>query len=373
MSATATTCSPAGETVGVDIDASGAGGTGPGDPRWPTCARCPSPTASSPRCCRCSRSSTCPTPGGWWRRRRGSSQPTASSVFVTPNRLTLGRPDEIIDPYHHVEFDADELEALCARSFGSVEILGLFGSPRYMELFDEERRKLDRLLARDPLRLRRLVPMRAKQALYDWLLRRNRAIGPARRGDRRRRFRAAPDGARGGARPHGGMPIAALSTTAEACAWCGAPLERANGCRRASPAAGGCGALTTYPTPSGEELDRAYGDWYRPKGERRFSFLGDAILGRSRALLARRVDEVAPPGPVLDVGAGDGTLLDALRARGREAVGLERSEHRSTCATSRLRMSRGKVPGRRSSSGTRSSIFPGPGLGGARRRTAAGR
>ncbi len=96
-------------------------------------------------------------------------------IFVTPNRMTLGRPDEIIDPYHHVEFDAHELKALCARSFGSVEVLGLFGSERYMKLFDEERRKLDRLLARDPLRLRRLVPMRGKQALYDWMLRRNRA------------------------------------------------------------------------------------------------------------------------------------------------------------------------------------------------------
>ena len=96
-------------------------------------------------------------------------------VFVTPNRLTLGRPDEIIDPYHQVEFDAEELAALCARSFGSVEIMGLFGSERYMDLFDEERRKLDRLLSKDPLRLRRFVPRRAKQALYDALLRRNRS------------------------------------------------------------------------------------------------------------------------------------------------------------------------------------------------------
>jgi SAM-dependent methyltransferase len=101
--------------------------------------------------------------------------PDGVAIFVTPNRLTLGRPDEIIDPYHHVEFDARELEVLCARSFRSVEVLGLFGSHRYMELFDEERRKLDRLLASDPLRLRRVLPRRAKQALYDWLLRRNRA------------------------------------------------------------------------------------------------------------------------------------------------------------------------------------------------------
>jgi SAM-dependent methyltransferase len=108
--------------------------------------------------------------------------PDGVVIFVTPNRLTLGRPDEIIDPYHHVEFEAGELESLCSRVFGSVEVIGLFGSERYMELFDEERRKLDRLLAKDPLRLRRLVPRRAKQALYDRLLRRNRAGADPRAG-----------------------------------------------------------------------------------------------------------------------------------------------------------------------------------------------
>jgi hypothetical protein len=95
-------------------------------------------------------------------------------VFVTPNRLTLGRPDEIIDPYHYVEFDAAELDAICRTAFGRVEVRGLFGSPRYMELFDEERRTLDRVLRLDPLRARRAVPMRAKQLLYDALLRRFR-------------------------------------------------------------------------------------------------------------------------------------------------------------------------------------------------------
>jgi SAM-dependent methyltransferase len=97
------------------------------------------------------------------------------AVFVTPNRLTLGRPDEIIDPYHFVELDADELRALCGRSFGHVEVRGLFGSERYMELFDEERRRLDRLLALDPLRARRFVPVTVKQRLYDTLLRRARS------------------------------------------------------------------------------------------------------------------------------------------------------------------------------------------------------
>jgi SAM-dependent methyltransferase len=79
----------------------------------------------------------------------------------------------------------------------------------------------------------------------------------------------------------------------------------------------------TYPLPSDEELGHAYADWYRPDAGR-FSGFGDTLLRRLRARLAIRLDAIAPPGPVLDVGAGDGNLVDALRARGREAVGLER-------------------------------------------------
>jgi len=85
-----------------------------------------------------------------------------------------------------------------------------------------------------------------------------------------------------------------------------------------------CGAATTHPPPSEAELERAYLSWYRPSGGR-FSAGGDRLLAFSRARLARRLDRIAPPGPVLDVGSGDGSLLAALRARGREAVGLERS------------------------------------------------
>ena len=101
-------------------------------------------------------------------------EPGGVAVFVTPNRLTLGRPDEIIDPYHHIEYDAAELRALCAPWFAEVDVRGLFGSPRYMALFDAERRTLDRLLRLDPLRLRRAVPNRARRRLYDALLRRAR-------------------------------------------------------------------------------------------------------------------------------------------------------------------------------------------------------
>jgi len=101
-------------------------------------------------------------------------EPNGTAMFVTPNRLTFGRPDELIDPYHFREFDHAELAELCGVHFERVRVLGLFGSPRYMEIVLEERARLDRLLAMDPLRLRRVVPIRAKQWFYGLMLRRQR-------------------------------------------------------------------------------------------------------------------------------------------------------------------------------------------------------
>jgi SAM-dependent methyltransferase len=101
-------------------------------------------------------------------------EPGGTAVFVTPNRLTFARPDEIIDPYHYVEYDPRELAALCGAAFADVEVHGLFGSEVFQALVDEEHRRLDRLLAVDPLRLRRLVPRRTRQRLYDRLLTRAR-------------------------------------------------------------------------------------------------------------------------------------------------------------------------------------------------------
>jgi SAM-dependent methyltransferase len=102
-------------------------------------------------------------------------EPGGVAMFVTPNRLTFGRPDEIIDPYHDVEYDQHQLRSLCERFFGSVQMHGLFGSERYLALIEEQRRRLDHFLSRDPLRLRRFVPRRARQWLYDAQLRRERA------------------------------------------------------------------------------------------------------------------------------------------------------------------------------------------------------
>lgn len=117
------------------------------------------------------------------------------------------------------------------------------------------------------------------------------------------------------------------SETRQRCAWCGRPwgegATRLAG-RVRCPA---CGVATTDPWPTDAELETAYGDWYRPESAR-FLGAGDRILRRSRGLLARRIDKVAPEGRVLDVGAGDGALLDALRATGRDPLGIERHSTR---------------------------------------------
>jgi SAM-dependent methyltransferase len=101
--------------------------------------------------------------------------PGGVAIFVTPNRLTFARPDEVIDPYHFVEFSADQLADICARFFERVELHGLFGSPRYLQLVAAEHRSLERILRSDPLQLRRLVPRRLRQRLYDWMLARTRS------------------------------------------------------------------------------------------------------------------------------------------------------------------------------------------------------
>ena len=100
-----------------------------------------------------------------------------SRVLVTPNRLTFARADEIIDPYHYVEYDPHELERLLRPYFDEVELAGIFGSERYLAFVAREHAKLDRLLRLDPLRLRRALPRTLRQRLYDWRLGRERRGG----------------------------------------------------------------------------------------------------------------------------------------------------------------------------------------------------
>jgi SAM-dependent methyltransferase len=113
----------------------------------------------------------------------------------------------------------------------------------------------------------------------------------------------------------------------QACAWCLSPIDETAQRRGGVAFCGRCGVGNTYPRPTDAELNEAYASWYRPSSGR-FSGIGDAVLRRTRGRLASRMDRIAPAGRVLDVGAGDGSLLDALAARGREVLGLERESNR---------------------------------------------
>jgi SAM-dependent methyltransferase len=106
------------------------------------------------------------------------------------------------------------------------------------------------------------------------------------------------------------------------CAWCGHQFDSADDHRPGRIRCARCGVATTSPWPSDAQLDEAYASWYRP-ATGRFAGLGDKVLSRTRATLAKRVHRMSPPGPVLDVGAGDGTLIRAFARHGREATGLE--------------------------------------------------
>src|SRR6516162_2440523 len=106
------------------------------------------------------------------------------------------------------------------------------------------------------------------------------------------------------------------------CAWCGHQFDSTDEHLTGRVRCARCGVATTSPWPSDEQLSAAYADWYRPASGR-FSGIGDKVLSRTRSALADRLHRIAPPGPVLDVGAGDGTLVGAFVRRGREAVGLE--------------------------------------------------
>jgi SAM-dependent methyltransferase len=106
------------------------------------------------------------------------------------------------------------------------------------------------------------------------------------------------------------------------CAWCEHVFDAGDQYLHGRVRCSQCGVATTSPWPTDAQLAEAYGHWYRPQGGR-FSGLGDKVLHRLRATLANRLHKILPPGPVLDVGAGDGNLVEAFVRHGREAVGLE--------------------------------------------------
>jgi SAM-dependent methyltransferase len=162
------------ETVGLDVDPAVLAGQNR-ETVVADMAHLPFPAASFASVLSVQSLEHAPDPAPVLREARRVLEPGGVAIFVTPNRLTFGPPDEIVDPYHYVEFSADELGLVCRRVFGTVELRGLFGSARYLDLVVGEKRALNRLLRWDPLRLRRFAPRRLRRLLYDRGLRARRA------------------------------------------------------------------------------------------------------------------------------------------------------------------------------------------------------
>lgn len=109
---------------------------------------------------------------------------------------------------------------------------------------------------------------------------------------------------------------------ASECAWCGHRFDGNDEYLPGRSRCARCGVATTSSWPSDEQLGAAYEGWYRPAAGR-FFWVGDEALKRTRSALVSRLDKTLPRGPVLDVGAGDGTLIAAFSQHGRQAVGVD--------------------------------------------------
>ncbi len=112
-----------------------------------------------------------------------------------------------------------------------------------------------------------------------------------------------------------------------ACAWCEQPLA-ADSPRMLGPVRCiACGTTTPIWRSNGDVAQLP--PRIRATTPTRLCSLGEVARRRARRNLATRIARVAPPGAVLDVGSGDGMLLDALRATGRIATGIERPATRA--------------------------------------------
>ena len=81
-------------------------------------------------------------------------KPGGHLLLTTPNRLTSLSEN----PYHVREYTADELTELLSGVFSSVEMSGTFGNQKVTD-FDAGREKaVKRIMALDPLGLRKLLP-----------------------------------------------------------------------------------------------------------------------------------------------------------------------------------------------------------------------
>jgi SAM-dependent methyltransferase len=97
-----------------------------------------------------------------------------------------------------------------------------------------------------------------------------------------------------------------------------------------------CSAKRTWPEVPDAEIERWYPQEYYGENNERFNPLMEQL---TRWFARRRAHQFArgrPPGKVLDVGCGRGTLLAGFKELGWQAQGVELSEHAAVSARERF-------------------------------------
>ncbi len=97
-------------------------------------------------------------------------KPGGKLLLTTPNRLmSLTR-----NPWHIREYTAEELASHVGKSFGEVEVKGVFGSQVVMEYHDRNKASVQRITRFDILKLQYRLPRQLLQIPYDIMNRFNR-------------------------------------------------------------------------------------------------------------------------------------------------------------------------------------------------------
>lgn len=105
------------------------------------------------------------------------------------------------------------------------------------------------------------------------------------------------------------------------CLVCGAPVQSYPGVVRCTS----CGLEVLDPSPSDDELDRAYATAYGEDGTK-FRGSAEVVLRIAADRMARHIHRSLPKhARIVDVGCGRGVVAGALAHRGCSVVGVERS------------------------------------------------
>ncbi|MEE9606692.1 MAG: class I SAM-dependent methyltransferase [Myxococcota bacterium] len=102
-------------------------------------------------------------------------RPGGEALFTTPNRLM----SDGVNPFHVHEYEADELAERLRARFAQVEMRGIAASEAARRSLADRSRRIRRIMALDPLRLRDRLPRRLVEALFAGfaILVRSRATG----------------------------------------------------------------------------------------------------------------------------------------------------------------------------------------------------